>query len=327
MVQDQVHCNRMRLPSWLKSKFPSETTRPLPGQMLSSVHLAVGHDFLDIHEHSRSEHANDICAVCLISMKRIYMNILIPSTKSVHISSCQLQYSKTCVRECRESPEASEWQTKSPRRFVVRNGASSAMRDCFWRLLNAWERAQEEKTCTEEAVQEKKLKEAGQRWLSKETDPGRACAKNTWQATWIKSSLGMKFYMDAFIAFIAFIPFTAFITLIALSECFSFIYAFLFIHVLFHLFDSIPLHSTPLHCIPFLAAPSTRTFGDAAPPNPYWARLRMHPFHSIPFINVIHYHSFIPASITSHFIIISLAQSLHLTPSTFNDVCIQSTFL
>ena len=91
------------------------------------------------------------------------MNILIPSTKSVHISSCQLQYSKTCVRECRESPEASEWQTKSPRRFVVRNGASSAMWDCFWRLLNAWERAQEEKTCTEEAVQEKKLEEAGQR--------------------------------------------------------------------------------------------------------------------------------------------------------------------
>ena len=103
--------------------------------------------------------------------------------------------------------------------------------------------------------------------------------------------------MDAFIEFIAFISFTAFITLIALSECFSFIYAFLFNHVLSHLFDSIPLHSTPLHCIPFLAAPSTRTFGDAAPPNPYWAWLRMHPFHSIPFINVIHYHSFIHSCI------------------------------
>lgn len=216
---------------------------------------------------------------------------------------------------------------------MVRNGASSAMRDCFWRLLNAWERAQEEKTCTEEAVQEKKLEEAGQRWLSKETDPGRACAKNTWQVTWIKRSLGMKFYMDDH-GCIHSVHCVHFIHCVHYTHCTQwmlFIYLCIIpIHscaLSFVWFHSIAFHSITLHSIFSCALHTDLWRRRPAKPVLGPASHAPIPFHSIPFINVIHYHSFIPASITSHFIIISLAQSLHLIPSTFNDVCIQSTFL
>ena len=63
---------------------------------------------------------------------------------------------------------------------------------------------------------------------------------------------------------------------VSLSLCIISIYLSLSLYnFIIYIYTSIYLY-TYLSLSIFLTAPSTRTFSDATPPNPYWALLRMH---------------------------------------------------